>query len=45
VDYTTFTLPSGAVVAVESSRAPIPTRGGVTEAAGAAEKVAVAWTA
>ncbi len=44
VDYTTFTLPSGAVVVVELSRAPLPTRGGVTEATGAAEKVATAWS-
>ena len=44
MDYTTFTLPSGAVVSVESSRAPMPTRGGVTEASGAAEKAAVAWS-
>ena len=44
VDYTTFTLPSGAVVSVESSRAPAPTRGGVTEATGATAKVAVAWS-
>jgi len=44
MDYTTFTLPSGAVVSVESSRAPTPTRGGVTEATGAAGKVAAAWS-
>jgi hypothetical protein len=44
VDYTTFTLPSGAVVAVESSRAPPPPRGGVSEATGATERVAVAWS-
>jgi hypothetical protein len=43
LDYTTFTLPSGAVVAVESSRAPVPTRGGVTEATATA-RVAVAWS-
>jgi hypothetical protein len=44
MDYTTFTLPSGAVVSVESSRAPMSTRGGVTEATGAADRVAVAWS-
>jgi Trypsin-co-occurring domain 1 len=44
VAYTTFTLPSGAVVSVESSRAPTPSRGGVTEATGAADKVAIAWS-
>jgi hypothetical protein len=44
VDYTTFTLPSGAVVSVESSRAPAPTRGGVSEASGATDKAAVAWS-
>src|SRR5262245_14814511 len=42
--YTTFTLPSGAVVSVESSRASVPSRGGVTEATGAADKVSVAWS-
>lgn len=41
--YTTFTLPSGAVVSVESTRAPTPSRGGVTEASGAADKAATAW--
>jgi hypothetical protein len=44
VDYTIFTLPSGAVVAVESSLAPLPTRGGPQEATGAAQRVAVAWS-
>jgi hypothetical protein len=44
VDYTTFTLPSGAVVSVESSRAVVSTRGGVTEATGVTDKVAGAWS-
>ena len=44
MDYTTFILPSGAVVSVESSRPPIPTRGGVTEATGATDKIATAWS-
>ena len=44
MEYTTFTLPSGAVVSVESSRAPVPTRGGVREASGLSDKVAVAWS-
>src|SRR3954447_4821968 len=45
MDYTTFTLPSGAVVSVETSRAPEPTRrGGVTEATGVKEKAAVTWS-
>lgn len=44
MDYTTFILPSGAVVSVESSRAPIPVRGGPTEATAAADKVAIAWS-
>lgn len=44
MDYTTFTLPSGAVVTVESSRTPLPTRGGVTEATGATDKAAAAWS-
>ena len=42
-EYTTFNLPSGAVVSVESSRAPATTRGGVREATGVTEKVAVTW--
>lgn len=41
--YTTFTLPSGAVVNVESNRAAVPTRG-VTEATGVREKAAVTWS-
>lgn len=44
MDCTTFTLPSGAVVSVQSSRAPAPARGGVTEASGAADKAAVTWS-
>lgn len=44
MDYTTFILPSGAVVSVESSRAPIPTRGGPTEATGVTDKAAIAWS-
>ena len=44
MDYTTFTLPSGAVASVESSRASVPARGGVTEAIGAAERAAVTWS-
>lgn len=44
MDYTTFTLPSGATVSIESSRASAPARGGVTEASGAADKAAVAWS-
>jgi len=44
MDYTTFTLPSGAVVSVESSRAPVRTGGGVTEATGVPEKVATTWS-
>ena len=44
MDYTTFTLPSGAVVSVESTRAPKPTRGGVSEASSASDKVAVTWS-
>jgi hypothetical protein len=44
VDYTTFTLPSGALVIVESSRAPVSTSGGVKEATGAAERVATTWS-
>ena len=44
MDYTTFTLPSGAMVSVESSRAPPATRGGVSEASGAMEKVAATWS-
>ena len=44
MDYTTLTLPSGAVVSVESSRPPAPTRGGVTEATGAMEKAATTWS-
>ena len=42
--YTTFTLPSGAVVSVESSRAPAPNRGGVTEATGVPERVTNTWS-
>lgn len=41
--YTTFTLPSGAVVSVETSRAPEPARG-VTEATGAQDAMASAWS-
>jgi hypothetical protein len=44
VNYTTFTLPSGAVVSVESSRTPEPTPDAVTEATGAVEKAVVAWS-
>jgi Trypsin-co-occurring domain 1 len=44
LDYTTFILPSGAVVSVESSRAPIPTLGSVTEATGAIDRAAIAWS-
>ena len=44
MEYTRFALPSGAVVTVESSRAAGPTRGGISEASGAADKVATAWS-
>ncbi len=44
MDYTTFTLPSGAVVSVESSRSTGPSRGGVTEASGATARAAVTWS-
>ena len=44
MDYTTFTLPSGAIVTVESSRDSLPTRTGVTEATGAADRVAATWS-
>jgi len=43
VGYTTFTLPSGGIVIVESSKAPEEKHSGVTEAKGAAKKVATAW--
>src|SRR5215469_6495384 len=42
--YTTFTLPSGAVVSVESSRTAVPTRAGVTEATGARDEIEGAWS-
>ena len=41
--HTTFTLPSGAVVIVESSRTPPAVRG-VTEASAADEKMTAAWS-
>jgi hypothetical protein len=44
MEYTRFTLPSGAVVEVESSRTSVPKRGGVAEASGAADKIATAWS-
>ena len=40
----TFTLPSGAVVSVQSSHAAPAARGGVREATGASEKAAIAWS-
>jgi hypothetical protein len=44
MDYTTFTLPSGAIVSVETSHAPEPTQSGVGEASAATDKIAVAWS-
>jgi hypothetical protein len=44
MEYTTFILPSGALVSVESTRAPIASRAGVIEATGAGDKVATAWS-
>ena len=41
--YTTFTLPSGAELSVESTRAAVPRRGGVSEATGAEDKIQTAW--
>src|SRR5207244_1224751 len=41
--YTTFTLPSGAVVTVESTRAP-PARGGVAEASALDDQTTRAWS-
>jgi len=40
--YTTFTLPSGALVSVESNRAPPPVRTGVAEAAD--DRITAAWS-
>jgi len=42
--YTNFTLPSGAVVSVQSSQAATPAHGGVAEATGARDKVASTWS-
>jgi hypothetical protein len=43
--YTTFTLPSGAVVSVQTSReVPRPAGAGPVEASGVDEKVAAAWS-
>ena len=43
--YTTFTLPSGALVSVETSRpAPHVVRAGVAEASAAEEKMTVTWS-
>jgi hypothetical protein len=42
--YTSFTLPSGAVVNVESSKAAVPSHGGVMEATGTGEKAAATWS-
>lgn len=44
MDYTTFTLPSGALVSFASSQTPTPSRGGVTEASGAVTRAAVTWS-
>jgi Trypsin-co-occurring domain 1 len=44
MEHTTFTLPSGAELIVESSRSYAPSLGGVTEATGVGEKVAVTWS-
>ena len=41
--YTAFTLPSGAVVSVETSRIPEPIGSGLAEAS-AADKIATAWS-
>ena len=43
--YTTFTLPSGAVVSVESTREPPAVRGGVAEASAIEDKASEAWSA
>jgi hypothetical protein len=42
--YTNFTLPSGAVVSVQSSQAATATHGGVMEATGVRDKVASTWS-
>jgi hypothetical protein len=43
--YTTFTLPSGAMVSVESTREPPPAvRGGPAEASAIDDKVSRAWS-
>ena len=42
--YTTFTLPSGAVVSVESTREPPAVRGGVAEASAIDDRVSRAWS-
>ena len=41
---TTFSLPSGSVVVVESSRAAPPPGRGVTEASAAEDKMTTAWS-
>jgi hypothetical protein len=43
--YTTFSLPSGATVTVETNRAPVlSSNAGVTEASAVDEKIAVTWS-
>jgi Trypsin-co-occurring domain 1 len=43
--YTTFSLPSGAVISVETNRAPpLSTEAAVTEASGVGDKIAATWS-